>query len=966
MAAIHDALTAEGGVAGAALRRGIGLRSTRQADLALLRAREDARRSSASRDRPQIRSLLEGLVAPGLPDYVAKAAAVTGDSVTSLPVAARVAGLCAFDELETQALLRAAAASLPADWAEWSAYRIWNEVIARHFFSGRHAGRPVYLDLEEDLLEDLAQQIASDAGLVPLDPVRAFSRSVAQTFELRPNHAPMLEKHVRAARRWAASLPAQHSAAAPSDGSHPPFVAALGLFVLAAEQMRSSGEMRSTNYYGRLTDLLEVGADDGASRVQEHFRRHGRVLWDYLNQWLSAFGGTLGFATAQAFDGRVHVGLPISQALVREAERSQLPELFAKYELRPGQQFSKPDMREILGSWLPSSSLTNLKAAWKAGQEAQSQIADVVCSELEHWDGTVLESSAGSGVEVQARLAATYYEIPIPEFLLSLVLREGDAAPLGEYRDRTNGGVVTATRDMGGLARLAAGTAASAEDGLALSALRRPVELTHVSGKTLIARPARPVVVLQFDESLMLFLETARVELGGAHLILVRDHHTQEVSQALSQIARPGYRAVRGTSEIPSGWTLFTDVSIQGLLNNPPDFLRPLVPLSRVQVEFTGGLRITGGRWHASFPPTVVAVEGTGRQFAVRLLSEFTVTGDAVNKDLGVHSREARIPLGNAELPDGNYRVLLNTVTEGGAAGGRLTSRVLKLRSGASARLDPPPQVQLQHTAAPTLDEWSALSAGAGSVGEALAIRGAVFEATSQVPVPKPDEALPRRLGIIPPPASLESLFRRLPNSSHDQLRAAFDDLVSRGQVILTSEGPRLTPKGRQSADRDGNHLRNRPPGASPAGSGTLPEGSTADLDSVFDAMVVSGWGTWASLRELVSETATERWEPLEAVRNLRSLGHIDVELEGRTLRPRSWSVAPSAIVVQPDGRSAYVAGWRTEELLSNIEREAKALGGVPFRHSRPGRPLLLQVHALSAERFEELASRLLKNGPRT
>ena len=120
--------------------------------------------------------------------------------------------------------------------------------------------------------------------------------------------------------------------------------------------------------------------------------------------------------------------------------------------------------------------------------------------------------------------------------------------------------------------------------------------------------------------------------------------------------------------------------------------------------------------------------------------------------------------------------------------------------------------------------------------------------------------------------------------------------------------------------------------------------------------MVVSGWGTWGWFRELVRQSAAEAWEPLELLRNLRSLGHVDVELDRRTLRPKRWSVAPAAIVVQPDGRSAFAAGWRNEELFSRIETEARALGGFTFQHSRPGRPLLMQVHALSPGRFQELA----------
>lgn len=37
----------------------------------------------------------------------------------------------------------------------WSAYDVWNSALCEVFFSGRWAGRPVYLDLEGPVLERL-------------------------------------------------------------------------------------------------------------------------------------------------------------------------------------------------------------------------------------------------------------------------------------------------------------------------------------------------------------------------------------------------------------------------------------------------------------------------------------------------------------------------------------------------------------------------------------------------------------------------------------------------------------------------------------------------------------------------------------------------------------------------------------------------------------------------------------------
>ena len=959
MRAIHEALVTLDEPAGAALRQQFGLVSTRQTDLTILDGTAvDVRTSDLIRARMQADRSLQGAIGPSLPDLVARAAAVSGQAPDSPAVAEAVASWSSVDDADTQALLRVLVTVLPRDQAVWSPYNLWNEALVKEFFEGSRARRPVYLDLESEVVERLAREIGAEAGLSAVDPLRAFCGSVARTFELRPHGPSMLAKHVEAARDWAERMLARPPAPSLS-GEHPPFVAALGLFSLAAEQMHAEGEIRATNYYGRLSDLLDVASSEGRTRVQNGFRRHGRILWDHLNAWLSAAQGARGFPTARSFDSRVHVGLPISQALVREAERSHLRELFVTYRLNPGQQFARPDMQAILEAWLPVSALTNLKALWNSGQDARRQIADAACAELEHWDGALPQPQPGSRREFQARMAATYFETPVPEFSLIVVVRDSGAVPLGQYnhpegaRSAGHPGAVTATAEPGGLIQLEAGPPGGTGNALMLAALQRPLDLRHESGGAEIARTPNPVLVMVHDETSALFVETARAELGRAHLLLVREDHVLEAQQALDQISRPGYKAVNGSAGVPDGWTLFVGVHIGALLPEPADRLLPLVPRSRTQVEFAGGLRISAGRWHSAQPPEAVAVSGAGQEFAVRLISEFTVAGGSVNSDLGVHTGEVRIPLDDLGLPDGNYRVLLSEAASGGA---HLTSRALKLRSGTSSHLDPPLAASLKHGAASAFDGWSALSAAAEADGDGLTVSGAVVEGASCAPRPVPSETLPALLGTAVPVGDLDTLFQRVPGALREGLTEEFNDLLRRGLVILGTKGPELTDAGHRWADENLGRRPAQRPGAAPAGARALTDRSGADLDLIFDAVVVSGGGTWNVLEELVRHSASERWEPFEAARNLRSLGHIDIEVDRRTLRPRRWSVAPAALVLQPGGQSAFLAGWRNEELLSRVEGEARALGGVVFRHPRKGRPLLMQVYGLPIERLDELA----------
>ena len=84
--------------------------------------------------------------------------------------------------------------------------------------------------------------------------------------------------------------------------------------------------------------------------------------------------------TAYAFDYRVHVGVPVSQALVRESDRLALQDLFAAYRLRPRQSISRSDMVRLLEDWLPGSGASaGLKRLFQQ-RDALERVADVACT----------------------------------------------------------------------------------------------------------------------------------------------------------------------------------------------------------------------------------------------------------------------------------------------------------------------------------------------------------------------------------------------------------------------------------------------------------------------------------------------------------------------------------------------------------------------------------------------------------
>lgn len=961
---IRNVLLDLDGSSGAALRSLVGLASTQEQDRQFLVGVTPGQRTGLlMAAKAELIRELDGVVDPELVELVSRASAVTGQALDSDAVSDSIANhVDGIDPTELPALIRGLNASRPARSALWAAYELWNRALILEFFGGARAGSPVYLDLEPEVLLRLATEIGAPAGLVPQDPQLAFCHSVTRTFDLRSSGPEMLHQHAMAARLWAeGTSPQPGLPGLDLDPDLPPFVAALGLLSLAAEQMHAGDGMAPTNYYGRLCDLLEVQGDAARKKVEHDFRLESNTLWSHLNSWLQRAHGARGFPTAEAFNHLAYVGVPISQALVRAADRDKLPEFFLSYELNPGQQFSRIDMREIFGSWLPHSPLAGtLKSIWGSGQEARRRIADVVCLELEHWDGSASPAESGSGREFRASLAATWDEVPVLEFSAMLAVRDDGDIAVGRYeltdgnRSSVFSGPVAATRNYAGLVKLEFERPDQAGQ-LVRLALLQSMKLVSGAQRATISHPRRDIIVMLWDEARWLFMESAHTELGRDHLLLVRNELAPDVTQALEDAAQAGFGTVSNNAGVPEGWTLFTGVHITALLTAPSDRLAALLPQSKTQVDLTGGMHLSAARWHSKAPPTIVAIDGVQRRFAVTLFEESGIPGKTPPIELGSHTGETLIPLKDLQLADGNYRVILNEVTPTGRVGAHLTSRPLKLRSGASAHLDPPTSLRLAHHGSPGFDGWEALSAtDIGAHGETV-LQGAISIGATGIPLAAPHTALPMKLGQSAV-ASLDDLFGRLPATERSILEAQFENLLRQGLVSLDGPRPRPTVAGWAWINENlGASLTTRP-GADPQSAAPIGVRFEADLDLILDALVVLSGGSWNSLERLIRYSSVERWEPVEAARNLSALGYIDLELDRHSLRPLRWSAAPATLAVLPDGMSAFVTGSRSEDLLEKVEHQTAARGGFTNRHVSSGRPVLLQVHGLAGHAFDELA----------
>ncbi|MBK5237486.1 MAG: hypothetical protein JJE28_00040 [Actinomycetales bacterium] len=397
----------------------------------------------------------------------------------------------------------------------------------------------------------------------------------------------------------------------------PPIIGLLALFTLAAERMgqTNNSEIHQSAYYPQLYQLLEVHSAD-QSRFETGFRDSSERYWDCLGLWLEGEDGEFGLPSAYALSHRF-IGLPISQALIRDTERKQLRQMFADMSLPYGQGIGHGDMDSALDSWItqlrsPASQV--LQNLWT--KDSRARITDIAITELEAWDGTGGETTRGiPGAEsatAKCLLAAT--EVPgffSTDIQLGFVFPfSSNAEPETEIQT-TEGYVDIQVVQIGSNLR---GSTAEAASISAKSLLEGDLNLRLGGGKKLRRLP-RLMVPLYRDSVSGIWIESDRVHIGETGRLLVEDS-SKMVSTTriiLDSIARPGFRLVVGPDGgIPVGWVEFADVQVLKAPSQDEVFeqrgrYNPLMPRLGTRLSFTDGFRLPGNvtRWSSLAKPSI-------------------------------------------------------------------------------------------------------------------------------------------------------------------------------------------------------------------------------------------------------------------------------------------------------------------------------------------------------------------------
>lgn len=786
-----------------------------------------------------------------------------------------------------------------------SVYERVTEAIADVMFDSVQAGRPVYALADAETIRRVLE-----AAEVEEPTLRGLSKLVRSTLQL--------DSATVSAFQWQAEAARRHRR---QPLETPPALPLIVVLSIAAEQMHADGNLAAHNYYSRLQGILDIPANEW-HRVEKDYRRTAELLWGSLNSWLEAWEGERGVPTAYAVGGHAFIGLPMSQAVVRQHDRAGLHELFAVEGMTPGLRISPDDMSLVMDPYATATSSlplsSHLARLWRV-PSARDRIVEAACLELEAWDGSGIEAIAAARPVVTTRLLAFLRTFPRKSIEFNLMLPYRSEGPdISRFQLADEESIVPTIAGPGGSTRL------SGVEGVSAASLVGE-QLVGKFGDDLsrpFGRRPKRVTPLRWDDLQGAFVEIERISLGEDSIVIASSDARQRVEAHLAFHARPGWRELADIPGRPEGWLVYQHVQIVSApaVQVHPDLL-PLAPRARTSLALRGGFVLPGllRKWSVMEPPEVVAVAAGATSVGVRVYRGARIDPAELVAESDQPGELAVLSLRDHGLSDGEYVVAMFVDD----AHKPSSTALLRLRSARTPQFrvedvdirlvySPEASPLWPLTAGPP--EWPSHVNGARIVGLGSRRDGASTPIREYMPRAKSASPMTRpktRVGI--PMASGSCLITGthrflLPPVLPGQAptRSIEGECTTCGLVRRFAGTPWAAKKKDLSARTIS--LPEIPP---------VIESDEPDFEVAFDALNHVGTGSFGTFERIAAQVEGSGLFADSFIRRLEVTGHLDVKRDCN-FQVTEWAVNTCTLV--PTGAGRYVLiGSRSSALLDYL-----------------------------------------------
>jgi hypothetical protein len=569
-----------------------------------------------------------------------------------------------------------------------AAYMAWQEALRKEFFASDQAGVPVVFYVDDEA----AAEIAGRHGI-------ATPLSEAVRYEVRQ------QERSNAFIRIENACAPHHNNSEP-----PPSLPLLAATVVAASRMASDGKIRKTNFYVPLARVLygETASEDTKLVILQSADQIAG-LWKQLDKWLRCTGGSYGLSTIATHPTYTRVGYPISQALIRRADRMILTQFFNRLE--PSALQDQDYLLRALRAWAKrrGAGLSDRFIHALNDPDEEALVSRLVYRLASVWDGTVLDSKSGSRL---IRLRLTLKSRPTS---LGWIAQASDAVTSGQVHlgSRT----LAFTHDYGsyyeGLDDLSV-SLPTLDSGLRLQG-------EDSEGRSVtMAYHAADVVVFHDDPDAGCHVSRDSIVPFEEHILLVSEQVRSDIESVMTQ-AGPGWKRISGA---PPGWSLYSNVrftdgtELHKALHGRNAAAQVLRPASVHRLRLTGGLRLATNLARNVYlkggePGLLLATDPEGAREVEAFL-------DGRRQDPPFVATGFAIPLSQAQLAAGDHVILV----DGEALRFTITDRL-------AGRAAPPGTGSVGHVVGAT----GTASPLVGVAPDGAAIRGADIPGTPSPPV---------------------------------------------------------------------------------------------------------------------------------------------------------------------------------------------------------------------------------------
>jgi hypothetical protein len=248
--------------------------------------------------------------------------------------------------------------------------RRWTEALCRYLFEGLAPGSPVFLSVDDEVLDRIAGELGRPRGDFVEVVRRRWVRCTRRVWE--------------AEGRTRVALEADTLRIAGDCGEHVTFLAAM---VLAAQWMETevledaapAGKARwavvidESNYFQRLRQVLglELEREHGRPEGLRHYE--DERVWIWWNGWLRARGWQPTARPGKKGSPHRYINYPLSQTMLRDGDRQRLARWLWQ-EAQEDRRLRALDHDGLLGWVLAHQSRLHLPRLWQILERRQDRL----------------------------------------------------------------------------------------------------------------------------------------------------------------------------------------------------------------------------------------------------------------------------------------------------------------------------------------------------------------------------------------------------------------------------------------------------------------------------------------------------------------------------------------------------------------------------------------------------------------